>query len=78
MSWQMPVAGQWNPGAIAQAGAMGAMISPDMHSGNYTQEQWALMQQQNWQQWTQWQQQYAQWQNQYGEKVKYLGISTEH
>lgn len=35
----------------------------------YTAEQWASMQQQNWQQWMQWQQQYQQWQQQYGEQV---------
>lgn len=45
------------------------MPMQDMSSGPYTPEQWALMQQQNWQQWTQWQQQYSQWQNQYGDKV---------
>lgn len=69
MSWQMPASGPWNPGGIVQPGAM---ITPDMQAGiaaNYTQEQWAMMQQQNWQQWSQWQQQYAQWQSQYGEKV---------
>ncbi|XP_069360057.1 YLP motif-containing protein 1-like isoform X2 [Maniola hyperantus] len=58
MAWSMPTSGQWNPGIG---------MTPDMSSmGSYTPEQWALMQQQNWQQWSQWQQQYAQWQNQYG------------
>lgn len=59
MSWPMPSCGPWNPG----------MPVPDMNMFPYTPDQWNLMQQQNWQQWTQWQQQYAQWQNQYGEKV---------
>lgn len=60
MAWSMPPTGQWNP-AMA--------MTPDMNMGSYTPEQWAAMQQQNWQQWTQWQQQYAQWQSQYGDKV---------
>ncbi|CAG9859718.1 unnamed protein product [Phyllotreta striolata] len=34
--------------------------------GSYSQEQWAQVQQQNWQQWAQWQQQYQQWHQQYG------------
>lgn len=38
-------------------------------AAGYTPQQWAMAQQQNWQQWEQWQQQYAQWQQQYGEKV---------
>ncbi|XP_049874845.1 YLP motif-containing protein 1-like isoform X2 [Pectinophora gossypiella] len=65
MSWPITpatAAGQWNPGIA---------MTPDMNTmsmGNYTPEQWAAVQQQNWQQWTQWQQQYAQWQTQYGEK----------
>lgn len=59
MSWPMHNSGQWNPGMS---------MGPDMNMGSYTPDQWALMQQQNWQQWTQWQQQYAQWQSQYGEK----------
>ncbi|XP_044255410.1 YLP motif-containing protein 1-like isoform X2 [Tribolium madens] len=32
----------------------------------YTPEQWAQLQQQNWNQWAQWQQQYQQWHQQYG------------
>ncbi|XP_075977283.1 uncharacterized protein LOC142977327 isoform X2 [Anticarsia gemmatalis] len=59
MSWPVPNAAQWNS-AMA--------ITPEINVGSYTAEQWAAMQQQNWQQWTQWQQQYAQWQSQYGEK----------
>lgn len=59
MAWQMP--GQWNPGV--------AQMTPDLNMGSYTAEQWAILQQQNWQQWTQWQQQYSQWQSQYGDKV---------
>lgn len=62
MAWSMPTTGQWNPGIA---------MTPDMNMGGYTPEQWALMQQQNWQQWAQWQQQYAQWQSQYGDKVCY-------
>ncbi|CAG9583172.1 unnamed protein product [Danaus chrysippus] len=61
MAWSMPT-GQWNSGIS---------MTPDMNManmGSYTPEQWALMQQQNWQQWAQWQQQYAQWQSQYGDK----------
>ncbi|XP_063538719.1 YLP motif-containing protein 1 isoform X1 [Cydia strobilella] len=61
MAWQMP--GQWNTG-VPQMNQM----TPDLNMGSYTPEQWAVMQQQNWQQWTQWQQQYSQWQSQYGEK----------
>lgn len=62
MAWSMPT-GQWNSGIS---------MTPDINiasMGSYTPEQWALMQQQNWQQWAQWQQQYAQWQSQYGDKV---------
>ncbi|XP_039756821.1 YLP motif-containing protein 1-like isoform X3 [Pararge aegeria] len=63
MAWSMPNSGQWNPGIGMTADMM----------GSYTQEQWALMQQQNWQQWSQWQHQYAQWQNQIGgEYAKHL------
>lgn len=54
--------GPWNTG-------LG--VPSDINMASYTPEQWAMLQQQNWQQWTQWQQQYAQWQNQCGEK--YLG-----
>ncbi|GBP34909.1 hypothetical protein EVAR_26499_1 [Eumeta japonica] len=63
MSWQHPPPGPaWSQG-IAQ-------VTPDMMNvGSFTAEQWAIIQQQNWQQWTQWQQQYAQWQSQYGEKL---------
>ncbi|XP_047028174.1 putative uncharacterized protein DDB_G0282133 isoform X1 [Helicoverpa zea] len=65
MAWQMPTSAQWGSGMANMA------IAPDMNMANmntYTPEQWAAMQQQNWQQWTQWQQQYAQWQGQFGEK----------
>lgn len=65
MAWSMPSTGQWNPGIGMTATGM----TPDMNMGSYTPEQWALMQQQNWQQWSQWQQQYAQWQSQYGTEV---------
>nr|XP_023029814.1 YLP motif-containing protein 1-like isoform X1 [Leptinotarsa decemlineata]XP_023029816.1 YLP motif-containing protein 1-like isoform X1 [Leptinotarsa decemlineata]XP_023029817.1 YLP motif-containing protein 1-like isoform X1 [Leptinotarsa decemlineata] len=41
-----------------------AVIPPTLHQ--YSQEQWAQAQQQNWQQWAQWQQQYQQWHQQYG------------
>ncbi|CAG9788052.1 unnamed protein product [Diatraea saccharalis] len=58
MSWPMQTPGQWG----------GMPMTPDMNMGSYSAEQWAAMQQQNWQQWAQWQQQYAQWQSQYGEK----------
>lgn len=58
MAWPVPPSAQWSSGFP---------MTPDMNS--YTPEQWALMQQQNWQQWAQWQQQYAQWQTQYGDKV---------
>lgn len=51
--------------AIATAAANAIAVNPSQ----YTAEQWASMQQQNWQQWMQWQQQYTQWQQQYGEQV---------
>ncbi|XP_072929858.1 uncharacterized protein [Epargyreus clarus] len=59
MAWPMPTTGQWTPGIA---------VTPDVNMGSYTPEQWAAMQQQNWQQWAQWQQQYATWQTQYGSK----------
>lgn len=65
MAWPMPTAGQWGSGIA---------MTPEINManmGSYTAEQWAVMQQQNWQQWTQWQQQYAQWHGQYGDKVSY-------
>ncbi|CAG4961979.1 unnamed protein product [Colias eurytheme] len=62
MAWQLPNVNQWNPGLAVAADVSG------MNMGSYTPEQWNLMQQQNWQQWSQWQQQYAQWQTQYGDK----------
>ncbi|GLV37354.1 ZAP3 [Carabus blaptoides fortunei] len=68
MSWpQWPAAaatGTW-PGAVAQTGA--PVATP---GAPYTPEQWAALQQQNWQQWVQWQQQYQQWQAQYGEQYQ--------
>ncbi|CAH1961530.1 unnamed protein product [Acanthoscelides obtectus] len=44
--------------------APGASAAPNPMQ--YTPEQWAQAQQQNWQQWAQWQQQYQQWHQQYG------------
>lgn len=67
MSWQMPNAAQWNPD-------MG--MNPNMNMGSYTADQWTAMQQQNWQQWSQWQQQYAQWHKQYGDKVGHFVTIT--
>ncbi|KAF9424265.1 hypothetical protein HW555_000658 [Spodoptera exigua] len=64
MAWPMPPAGQWGSGLS---------MTPEINManmGSYTAEQWAVMQQQNWQQWTQWQQQYAQWHGQYGDKFQ--------
>lgn len=46
-----------------------APVAGSAAASAYTPEQWATMQQQNWQQWIQWQQQYQQWQQQYGEQV---------
>ncbi|XP_063905862.1 YLP motif-containing protein 1-like isoform X3 [Zophobas morio] len=40
-----------------------AVVPPGLQ---YTPEQWAQLQQQNWHQWAQWQQQYQQWHQQYG------------
>jgi YLP motif-containing protein 1 len=37
---------------------------------SYTQQQWNVVEQQQWQQWQQWQQQFQQWQQQYGDKVQ--------
>ncbi|KOB70911.1 putative YLP motif containing 1, partial [Operophtera brumata] len=62
MAWSAPNHAQWN------SGMAGMPMQDMMNSGSFTPEQWALMQQQNWQQWTQWQQQYSQWQNQFGDK----------
>lgn len=62
-----PSAGMINPspGIVNPAAAV-------MPTGvQYTPEQWANMQQQNWQQWAQWQQQYQQWHQQYGAEVLY-------
>lgn len=70
MSWPMANPAQWNPNA---------MMPPDMNNMNMagmTQEQWSAMQQQNWQQWSQWQNQYAQWHKQYGDKVGLFFIPT--
>ncbi|XP_018571629.1 YLP motif-containing protein 1 isoform X2 [Anoplophora glabripennis] len=41
-----------------------AVMPPGL--AQYSPEQWAQAQQQNWQQWAQWQQQYQQWHQQYG------------
>jgi hypothetical protein len=38
---------------------------------SYTQQQWNVVEQQQWQQWQQWQQQFQQWQQQYGDKVQF-------
>lgn len=45
--------------------------APSVHATGvqYSPEQWAQAQQQNWQQWAQWQQQYQQWHQQYGAEV---------
>jgi len=44
---------------------------------SYTQQQWNVVEQQQWQQWQQWQQQFQQWQQQYGDKVQLL-ILNKH
>lgn len=51
--------------------AAGATMAsqPPLPGTQYTPEQWAQMQHQNWQQWAQWQQQYQQWHQQYGAEV---------
>ncbi|XP_025831805.1 YLP motif-containing protein 1-like isoform X2 [Agrilus planipennis] len=75
MSWP-----QWPGGGTAQPGLVAPLTTPlinptpaVVNPSNiaptgvpYTAEQWAHMQQQNWQQWAQWQQQFQQWQQQYG------------
>lgn len=71
MSWGM--GGPWNPG-------MASMPSQNMGISGYTPDQWAAMQQQNWQ-WSQWQQySHSQWQQQQpqygGDKVCILYFST--
>lgn len=43
-----------------------AVVPPGLQ---YTPEQYAQLQQQNWNQWAQWQQQYQQWHQQYGAEV---------
>nr|XP_018904410.1 PREDICTED: uncharacterized protein LOC109035292 isoform X2 [Bemisia tabaci] len=57
-----------NPAAMTAATTGGAGVAAA--AAGYTPQQWAMAQQQNWQQWEQWQQQYAQWQQQYGEKYQ--------
>jgi len=37
----------------------------------YTQQQWNVVDQHQWQQWHQWHQQFQQWQQQYGDKVQF-------
>lgn len=68
MSWQnwpqAPVAANLGPGIVNSAPTV---VTPGMQ---YSPEQWAQMQHQNWQQWAQWQQQYQQWHQQYGAEVK--------
>lgn len=75
MSWsQWPVntpGTAWPQSVIAPPVAPVAAPTAPINNpgGSYTPEQWASLQQQNWQQWMQWQQQYQQWQQQYGEQV---------
>ncbi|KAF5302169.1 hypothetical protein FQR65_LT08592 [Abscondita terminalis] len=69
MSWP-----QWPTGNVPQS----SMVQPSIlnpappvtanpiPTSQYTAEQWAQMQHQNWQQWVQWQQQFQLWQQQYG------------
>lgn len=72
MSWP-----QWPGAAMPQAqppimnptASVGSAPPPLMSTTQYTPEQWAQMQHQNWQQWAQWQQQFQQWQQQYGAEV---------
>lgn len=70
MSWpQWPIntaAAGWPQAVMGQTTQGATAATPGT---TYTPEQWAAMQQQNWQQWMQWQQQYQQWQQQYGEQV---------
>ena len=66
MAWQ-----QWSntaapPSLMPVVNTASGMIPPSVQ---YTPEQWAHAQQQNWQQWAQWQQQYQQWHQQYGAEV---------
>lgn len=66
MAWQ-----QWPntaapPALVPVVNAASNIIPPGVQ---YTPEQWAQAQQQNWQQWAQWQQQYQQWHQQYGAEV---------
>lgn len=78
MSWsQWPVGGTSTlPGVINPAPTVANPVQPVLNSAvpsaiptQYTPEQWAQMQHQNWQQWAQWQQQYQQWHQQYGAEV---------
>ncbi|KAK4887026.1 hypothetical protein RN001_003297 [Aquatica leii] len=68
MSWP-----QWPNTNVPQSGIAQPVINPAPNvnasaapTSQYTAEQWAQMQHQNWQQWVQWQQQFQLWQQQYG------------
>lgn len=71
MSWpQWPVgATSTLPGVINPAPTVANPTVQPVVPAQYTAEQWAQMQHQNWQQWAQWQQQYQQWHQQYGAEV---------
>lgn len=77
MSWQgWSAASATIPTAMA-APVQSALVPTAINSApavmppglQYSPEQWAQAQQQNWQQWAQWQQQYQQWHQQYGAEV---------
>lgn len=66
------------PAAVAAAPVQSTLLPTAINSApsvipptltQYSPEQWAQAQQQNWQQWAQWQQQYQQWHQQYGAEV---------
>lgn len=77
MSWtQWPAVTQPSVPAVLNPAApvinsAPAVVPPGLQ---YTPEQWAQLQQQNWNQWAQWQQQYQQWHQQYGAEVSYYKI----
>lgn len=64
-------------GAVAATPIQSTLLTANVNSApsvlppglQYSPEQWAQAQQQNWQQWAQWQQQYQQWHQQYGAEV---------
>lgn len=85
MSWA-----QWSaatqPPSVAPTAAVPSVLNPSGSAINpapavmppgmqYTPEQWAQLQQQNWNQWAQWQQQYQQWHQQYGAEVMNILLS---